>query len=674
MTHNLTSRFSGILAGMLAFALLAPSTASAQTEETINTVTESFTEESFSHPDDWEVGRLPYYSRTLPYLTAGPGGDRDGQGWLRLTNNTQHQSGYIRYKGTPIASEGLTIYAAFDFVHWDSSLSDDSSWSGPHTTVGGDGSSFFIYDADYRDNFHPGAKGGSLGYAQISGMDGGDYNAPVSGVTAVANGAHMVDLYWTDNTMVEENFIVQCSTSSSFTTYREYTVPNNCTHFTDDLDGAGLAASTTYYYRVRANGAQLSSGDQAFVSTSAVTGSGTVSAASSGYANSVTYVVRVRATWYKQNPSHSYTVTLNAGGSSQTWSLPNRSGTSTNDFIVTSSSSFNLKSISLTLTNPRTTKSSSYYIGVDYIMVYPQGNSNTNYYQAENCTNITSPQGAESGGYSYLYYGTGTINYSTYTGSDVTFPTGSMPAAPTAITASASGTNIVVGWTDNSTDEDSFSIEYLNGAIDTTWSTLVSGISAHSGTGAMSYTLSQAANALSAGVQYTFRVRAYKSDGSYSPTTTSASATMTASGGTGTAITLRALTTSAGTTAIIQTDVDGDGTYTNAATFLLDTVFSEFTYSPTEEVPIGAIRVYSSSSPGDVLVDWIKVGEDTYQAENCIYNSGNTTSIGNFRSFSEWLVNAGYIDFGEYSTGNPVDALGGVSGGYIGIGMDDWGN
>jgi|GEM_PF-1283262 len=110
-----------------------------------------------------------------PFLTArtvappsgagglpGGGSDTNGNGVLRLTNNTNNQASFVIYNKPIASTEGLSI--TFDLFSYGGS-------------GGADGISFFLFDAA-QTNITVGAFGGSLGYAQrdvpaITGIAGG---------------------------------------------------------------------------------------------------------------------------------------------------------------------------------------------------------------------------------------------------------------------------------------------------------------------------------------------------------------------------------------------------------------------------------------------------------------------------------------------------------------------
>lgn len=111
-------------------------------------------------------------------LTAATRKDRAGDGWLRLTNNTAHQSSFVYYNNLIQTKAGLQI--DFDMAIWGSTRSL------------GDGIVFSLFSADGKPT--AGGYGGSLGYAQRLGVGGiqggilgvgfdvfGNYSAPTQG-------------------------------------------------------------------------------------------------------------------------------------------------------------------------------------------------------------------------------------------------------------------------------------------------------------------------------------------------------------------------------------------------------------------------------------------------------------------------------------------------------------
>jgi fibronectin-binding autotransporter adhesin len=142
------------------------------------TVTSSF--ETNSAPG-WVFGSANT-NTFIPFLTSG-NIDPSGQGWLRMTDNNQNESTYALYTGGTITGAGRSVFASFDFTFWDQG------------GIGAaDGLTFFLYDAS--QTFSVGAYGGSLGYAQKTGINGlsggylgigldvfGNYSNPTEGRT-----------------------------------------------------------------------------------------------------------------------------------------------------------------------------------------------------------------------------------------------------------------------------------------------------------------------------------------------------------------------------------------------------------------------------------------------------------------------------------------------------------
>jgi len=110
-------------------------------------VTETFMN---STAPGWNFAGVNY----TPTLTSG-GADPSGQGWLRMTSlgNDQATSAYYN---TAFTATNATVYASFEYA----------SWGG----TGADGLVFFLFDGSKA--FSVGANGGSIGYAQKTGVNG----------------------------------------------------------------------------------------------------------------------------------------------------------------------------------------------------------------------------------------------------------------------------------------------------------------------------------------------------------------------------------------------------------------------------------------------------------------------------------------------------------------------
>ncbi len=82
--------------------------------------------------------------------------DAEGTGYLRLNSNATSQAGFARNTTSFPSAQGLSI--SFEYFTYGGS--------------GGDGLSFFLYDATANSAFQIGAPGGSLGYAQNATLPG----------------------------------------------------------------------------------------------------------------------------------------------------------------------------------------------------------------------------------------------------------------------------------------------------------------------------------------------------------------------------------------------------------------------------------------------------------------------------------------------------------------------
>ncbi len=91
-----------------------------------------------------------------PALTAASGIDLDGEGWLRLTADKLNQSSFVYYNQAIPTAGGLSF--RFDFAIW-----------GSRTSLA-DGFTLAIFNAAATPD--AGGYGGSLGYAQRSGING----------------------------------------------------------------------------------------------------------------------------------------------------------------------------------------------------------------------------------------------------------------------------------------------------------------------------------------------------------------------------------------------------------------------------------------------------------------------------------------------------------------------
>lgn len=116
-------------------------------------------------------------------------------------------------------------------------------------------------------------------------------NAP-SGLAASVVSSSQVDLSWTDNSSDETGFEVKRATDSAFTQGVVWIGGIQGTAYSD----TGLSASTTYYYKVRAQGAAQDSAYSTAVSAT-TTASGTIPTAPSGLSATAASGTQVNLSW-----------------------------------------------------------------------------------------------------------------------------------------------------------------------------------------------------------------------------------------------------------------------------------------------------------------------------------------------------------------------------------------
>jgi fibronectin-binding autotransporter adhesin len=124
-------------------------------------ITQTFTN---STAPGWSFSGSGY----TPTLTSGVS-DPSGAGWLQLANNGGNEATSAVYNSS-FSSANATVYANFSYQMYGGTNG---------TTLGGDGLTFFLYDAS--QTFSVGAYGGSMGYAQktiagTGGVSGGSSN------------------------------------------------------------------------------------------------------------------------------------------------------------------------------------------------------------------------------------------------------------------------------------------------------------------------------------------------------------------------------------------------------------------------------------------------------------------------------------------------------------------
>ncbi|RAJ21177.1 lectin-like domain-containing protein, partial [Pedobacter cryoconitis] len=114
---------------------------------------ETFKNSTTNKPDVKFGGEPTAFLTALRPIT-GSVTDKEGEGYLRLTNNTKKQKGYVYSNNVFLGTYGLNI----EFEYF--------TYKGD--TDGADGLCFFLFDAAVPDaGFNIGGFGGSLGYAQL---------------------------------------------------------------------------------------------------------------------------------------------------------------------------------------------------------------------------------------------------------------------------------------------------------------------------------------------------------------------------------------------------------------------------------------------------------------------------------------------------------------------------
>lgn len=234
--------------------------------------------------------------------------------------------------------------------------------------------------------------------------DGTAPPADPSGLNANATSSSSIDLSWIDNSGDEDNFIIERDAGGGFSQIA--TVGANVTSYTDN----GLAASTTYTYRVAASNAGGNSGysNQASATTDAPPP--TPPAAPSGLSASTASSTQINLSWNDNSGDEDNFIIERDGGSG---------------FSQIATVGANVTSYNDTGLNPSTT------------YTYRVAASN----------------------------GVGTSGYSNQASATTDAPPPTIPNAPSSLSATdVSSSQIDLSWTDNSNDEDNFVIERDGGS------------------------------------------------------------------------------------------------------------------------------------------------------------------------------------------------------------------
>ncbi len=286
--------------------------------------------------------------------------------------------------------------------------------------------------------------------------------AAPSGLTATAASSTQVNLSWTDNSNNETGFKIERKTGSGGTYAQITTVGANVTSYSN----TGLSASTTYYYRVRANN---SVGDSAYSNEAYATTLVAIPAAPSNLAASAVSSSQINLTWTDNSTNETGFKIERKTGSGGTYAQITTVGANVTNYSNTGLS------------------------------------ASTTYYYRVRSTNA----GGDSA-YSNEAYAT-------------TQAAQTVPTAPSGLTATkASTTQINLSWTDNSNNETGFKIERKTGAGGTysQITTVGANVTSYSNTGLSNGTV----------YYYRVRAYNGAGDSSYSSEANACTGTLSASG------------------------------------------------------------------------------------------------------------------------------------------------
>ena len=370
--------------------------------------------------------------------------------------------------GPPAAPTGLTAYASSTsqiYLNWDHywtnvpdnpyayaiecSLDLDSWWT--------DGFQYYELRYYYCDGLNAGTTYyfrvrayNDYGYSYSNIASATTYSAPGSpeapgGLTATAVSTNQIDLSWTDNAYDETGYKVEYSIDQVLWTGAG-SLPANITAY----QLTGLAAGTTYYFRVYAYNEYGNSNRSEIVSATTISNSAGTPAAPTALTVTVISDNQINLFW-TDNADNETGYQLEYSTDDIEWFLK--------AFIGADSETFNCIGLY---------SGTTYYFRVCAFNDY--GHS----------------------GYSNIVSAT-------------TSPPGS-PAAPTNLTATAASTSqINLSWTDNANDETGYAVERSLSGSSGPWSEIASSLPAN--------TTNYQDTGLSAGTPYYYRVRAYNGNG-----------------------------------------------------------------------------------------------------------------------------------------------------------------
>lgn len=150
--------------------------------------------ESFRDKTTNVDNNIVFGGNPVSYLTVNKNSnDLEGNGWLRLSNDSYEQKGYVYIDKAFPSKDG--VFIDFEYKTW---RTRDGKVTASKTYKGGDGLGFFLFDGS-TSRFELGGYGGALGYApmvNIPGLNGGYIGLGIDeygNYNSDAGGKHILD-------------------------------------------------------------------------------------------------------------------------------------------------------------------------------------------------------------------------------------------------------------------------------------------------------------------------------------------------------------------------------------------------------------------------------------------------------------------------------------------------
>ena len=388
----------------------------------------------------------------------------------------------------------------------------------------------------------------------------GDVPTAPSSLTAAAASSSAINLAWTDNSSNETGFKVERKTGTWGTYSQIATVGAGVTSY----QSTGLAASTAYTFRVRATNAAGNSSYSNTATATTLSSSGSAPAAPSGLSATAASSSAINLAWTdnssnetgfkieRKTGSGSYSQIATVGANVTSYQSTGLAASTTYTFRVRASnaagnSSYSNEASATTQSGSggvpaapssltATAASSS---AID--LAWTDNSSNETGFKIERKTGtwgsysqiatvgagVTSYQStglAASTAYTFRVRATnaaGNSSYSNTATATTLSSSGSAPAAPSGLSATAASSSAIdLAWTDNSSNETGFKIERKTGSGSYSQiATVGAGVTSYQSTG------------LAASTAYTYRVRASNAAGNSTYSNEASATTEAGSGG-----------------------------------------------------------------------------------------------------------------------------------------------